>query len=329
MRAAASHRLIAGLIASAVVMMVSPAGAAPRETPRLRGFPPKFHDPSTPIEADDVWHVFVTGNGIETRTSRDLKQWAEGKPVFETPPAWHRELVPENRGHLWAPDIIRRGDRYLLYYSVSSWGKNVSAIGLASNVTLDPNDPKYLWKDEGPVIRTSGKEDYNAIDPQILAASDGRLWMVFGSFWSGIQLVELDPESGLRHPERSRVRRIAWNETIEAAAILERGGYYYLFVNWGLCCRGLESTYEIRVGRGNSVTGPFLDKSGNDLATGGGSLLTGFGDDEIGPGHPCFVTQDGRTVMFYHYYDRKRRGFASIGYSRLAWTRDGWPELAK
>ncbi|MEO5912937.1 MAG: arabinan endo-1,5-alpha-L-arabinosidase [Luteolibacter sp.] len=287
---------------------------------------PRFHDPSTPIRQGDIWYCFSTGNGISTRTSTDLKTWKDAGTVFKEFPVWHREVIPDHRGYLWAPDVIHRSDRYLLYYSVSGWGKNVSAIGIASSPTLDPKDPAYQWKDEGIVVR-SGKDDpYNAIDPQLFADPNGSLWMVFGSFWTGIQLIELDPKTGLRHAEHRKVHQLAWNESIEAPALLKRGDYYYLFVNWGLCCRGLKSTYEIRIGRSKKITGPYLDATGNELATGGGTLFLKSEGDRVGPGHASFIQEKDETRMFFHYYDKQRGGFATIGDLPIHWADDGWPK---
>ncbi len=191
------------LVSSA--LLACNASAAPPD--RGIGKSPRFHDPSTPIRQGSTWVVFATGNGILTRYSQDLKTWTEGEPVFKKFPAWHKEVVPSQKGHLWAPDIIRRGDRYLLYYSVSGWGKNTSAIGLASSPTLDPKSRDYQWKDEGIVIRSNDKDRYNAIDPQLFADPDGSLWMVFGSFWTGIQLIELDPKTGMRKGAKSNSSR--------------------------------------------------------------------------------------------------------------------------
>ncbi|MES2476563.1 MAG: arabinan endo-1,5-alpha-L-arabinosidase [Verrucomicrobiota bacterium] len=287
---------------------------------------PRFHDPSTPILQGKTWFCFSTGNGISIRTSPDLKKWTNAGSVFEKLPAWHREIVPDHKGYLWAPDVIRLGDRYGVYYSVSGWGKNTSAIGLVSSPTLDPADPAYQWRDDGIVIRSTDRSSFNAIDPQLFANTDGRLWMLFGSFWSGIQMIELDPKSGLRHPQRQKVRQLAWNQSIEAPALLKHGDFYYLFVNWGLCCRGVKSTYEIRIGRSREITGPYLDADGNDLATGGGTLFLGNVGERIGPGHPAFIEQGDLTRMFYHYYDRSRNGFSSIGSFPLRWTDDAWPK---
>ncbi|MES2922434.1 MAG: arabinan endo-1,5-alpha-L-arabinosidase [Verrucomicrobiota bacterium] len=316
-----SLRIVATLLLSG--LLAGPALAAPPERKFERS--PRFHDPSTPIRQGATWVVFATGNGILTRYSEDLKTWTQGEPVFKEFPAWHKEIVPSQKGHLWAPDVIRSGDRYLLYYSVSGWGKNTSAIGLASSPTLDPKSPDYRWKDEGIVIQSTDKSPYNAIDPQLLADSDGSLWMVFGSFWTGIQLIELDPKTGFRQGDK--IQQLAWHDSIEAAALLKHGGYYYLFVNWGLCCRGVNSTYEIRIGRSKKITGPYLDANGDNLATGGGTVFLKSDGDRIGPGHPAFISGDGNTRMFYHYYDRARGGAPTLGEVTLKWADDGWPKL--
>jgi arabinan endo-1,5-alpha-L-arabinosidase len=103
------------------------------------------HDPSI-MRQDDWYYVFSTniaretGGFIPCRRSRDLLTWEKCGFVFATIPDWARESVPRAKG-LWAPDVSRVGDRYLLYYSVSSFGSNHSAIGLATNTTLDPAAP--------------------------------------------------------------------------------------------------------------------------------------------------------------------------------------------
>ena len=147
---------------------------------------------------DEYW-VFYTGRGVPSYRSRDLVKWERGPAVFKAAPEWIAKVVPENRNmQYWAPDIIKLGDRYLLFYSVSSMGKMTSAIGLATNPTLDPDDPAYHWTDQGFVVRTQDGDGYNAIDPAAFRDSDGSLWMTFGSYWSGIKLIQLDPQTGKR-----------------------------------------------------------------------------------------------------------------------------------
>lgn len=321
-------RTSTALVAITTAALVLPLEAQPPERVRReRGFPVGFHDPSTPVRIGNHWWIFSTGRGVATRRSSDLKKWREGRPVFKEFPAWHKEVVPSQRGHLWAPDVIEHRGTYRLYYSVSSFGKQTSAIGLATCGSLELKRPGNHWKDRGIVVRSGDESPYNAIDPQIFVDANQRHWMAFGSFWKGIHLVELDPDTGKVHPKRGEFHHLAWNESIEAPAIMKRGRYHYLFVNWGLCCRGLKSTYEIRVGRSRSVTGPYLDKDGNDMATGGGTLLKGFQEHELGPGHPAFIEEFRDVRMFYHYYDRRYRGFSTLGHATLKWSKDGWPEL--
>ena len=144
-------------LGGAIALMGAPAPTGPTH------WRSTVHDPSTIVRSGGEYWLFSTGQGIRSWRSRDLTQWEEGPRVFESPPAWTTNAVPGFRGHIWAPDIIRSGERWLLYYSVSTWGKNTSAIGLATNPTLDPADPRYAWVDEGPVIQSVAGDDFNAI----------------------------------------------------------------------------------------------------------------------------------------------------------------------
>ncbi|MGC4016570.1 MAG: arabinan endo-1,5-alpha-L-arabinosidase [Luteolibacter sp.] len=288
----------------------------------------KVHDPSTIVRCGKLSWFFSTGQGIKSFSSTDLVNWNEGPPVFKTFPAWHDALVPGNRGYLWAPDVIQRSGRYWLYYSVSTFGKNTSAIGLVSSPTLDPADPQYGWKDEGMVVRSERGNDYNTIDPAVHLTKDGKPWMTFGSFWSGIQLLELDPATGLAKKD-AKPKRIAWNQQIEAPALIHHGDDYYLFVNWGLCCKGTSSTYEIRMGRSRTIGGPYVDKDGRDLATGGGTLFLKSDGRYIGPGHFAEVDGFPGTRFSFHYYDGEVNGMSKLGIRDLTWSKDGWPEAGK
>ncbi len=275
----------------------------------------------------EYW-LFSTGNGICSFRSTNLADWKAGPPVFAAPPAWTREVVPGFRGYFWAPDVIRVGRRFLLYYSVSTWGKNTSAIGLASNPTLDPAAPDFKWTDHGLVLRSWPSNQFNAIDPAAFQDSDGTLWMAFGSFWSGIQLIQLDPATGLRLAHDEGVRPLAFHSSIEAPFLHRRGDAYYLFVNWGQCCRGTNSTYEIRVGRSRTLGGPYVDRQGAPLLENGGSLVLATSGTRVGPGHAGIVTEQGVQRLSFHYYDAARRGAPTLGLRRLDWDAEGWPVVA-
>jgi arabinan endo-1,5-alpha-L-arabinosidase len=304
--------------------------ALPLEQSASRGVVTR--DPSSIVKCKDEYWVFHTGRGVPTFRSKDLVKWERGPAVFQTAPEWIAKTVPENRNmSYWAPDIIKVGDRYLLYYSVSSFGKMTSAIGLATNPTLDPSDPAYKWTDQGIVVQTQegqAGDAYNAIDPAVFQDRDGSLWMPFGSYWTGIKLIQLDPQTGKRIAPDSKMTSLAYNESIEAAHISRHDDYYYLFVNWGSCCQGTKSTYNIRVGRSKTVTGPYVDKAGVDMLKSGGSVfLPNANGPLIGPGHANTLSANGKTWFTSCFEGNLNMGGkATLAIMPLRWTADGWPE---
>lgn len=286
----------------------------------------RLHDPSTIVEgAEDGFWCFSTGHGVSILRRPEEGRWDRIGSIFDrgARPEWHAEVVPENRGHLWAPDVIRVGDRWLVYYSVSSFGRNTSAIGLASRGELDPDDPEEDWRDDGMVIRSRGDDSFNAIDPAVIM-DDGRLWMSFGSFWEGIMLVELDPETGLMKDPEEEPAQLARAPEIEAPFIHKEGDWYYLFVNWGKCCRGEDSTYEIRVGRSREITGPYVDRDDAPMTEGGGTLVLDTEGRFIGPGHASIFENGGEEWLVHHFYDGEDRGRSKLRLVELEW-REGWP----
>jgi len=317
------------MLLQVAILFLCSATLCVAESPEEFQGEPWTHDPSTIIKCKSEYWVFATGRGILSRRSPDLQTWRAGPRIYSNAPAWTTNAVPANRGILWAPDIIEISNRYLLYYAVSSWGSQTSAIGLASNPTLDPGDPNYGWTDKGLVIRSSPRENFNAIDPSVMRDHEGRLWLAFGSYWSGIKLVELDPTTGLRRQTNSTIYALAWKNAIEAASMHEHEGWFYLLVNWDHCCLGTNSTYNIRVGRSRAVTGPYLDKDGVDMLKGGGSLLLGRQGRLFGPGHAGFLTDRGTNWFSFHYYDGERQGAATLAVRRLSWDSGKWPVVER
>lgn len=290
--------------------------------------PLHVHDPSTIITEQGQRRFLSTGVGLSLMREQERDRWTRESSIFSAGamPAWHAREVPENKGNLWAPDIIKRGSLYYVYYSVSSFGKKRSAIGLVTGKTLDPQSKTWHWQDRGPVITSDQKDRYNAIDPAIYAEASGdQLWMTYGSFWDGIFLVELDPKSGLRKEPKKAPLHLAHAPEIEAAFLCKHQAYYYLFVNWGKCCRGIDSTYEIRVGRSSKITGPYLDDAGVDMRKGGGTLVIDSVGDYVGPGHASIFTKDGKEFLAHHYYDRRLRGDSRLRLLPLTWNKLQWP----
>lgn len=283
------------------------------------------HDPSTVIECDGKYYCYGTGRGVSTMTSSNGFDWQRGGRVFDRVPDSVHQYCPKNDGAgVWAPDVIKLNGEYYLYYSISSWGQFVSAVGLMTSPTLDPNSPNYKWTDRGMIVHSSEGEKLNAIDPGVCHAPDGTLWICYGSYHGNIELVELDPKTGLRIATNSPVSIISSQS--EASDIIYHDGYYYLFVNHGSCCQGTNSTYNIRVGRSQKVTGPYLDRHGEDMAEGAGTLFLAAEGNNIGPGHFGLLMDDGVEKFSCHYEGVVGRGGRSILDIRpLLWTLDGWP----
>jgi arabinan endo-1,5-alpha-L-arabinosidase len=280
------------------------------------------------IRQGDTYYLFSTGAGIPIRTSQDMIHWTDAGQVFASTPGWARAKVPRATS-IWAPDISFEAGQYRLYYAVSTFGGKRSVIGLATNATLDPSDPAYRWVDRGEVIASRPKgTDYNAIDPNLAVDGRGRTWLAFGSQWSGIKLVRIDPATGMptgRHPKLRSLASRPDGHPIEAPFLLARGGYSYLFVSFGVCCMGTSSTYKIMVGRSRSITGPYRDRGGRLMTEGGGTLVLDGNARYRGPGHNEVLADGGRDDLVYHTYDVQDAGIATLQVRPLSWTADGWP----
>ncbi len=302
-----------------------------------------IHDPALIIDDDGTWYVYSTGlvnreNGgtIQVWSSADDgTTWAYRGTIWDEIPAWIDEhfadgALPDN---LWAPEIYEHDGTYYLYYSASRFGTDTSVTALATSPTLDPEDPDYGWVDQGPVISSpvTGLPDgkaFNAIDAGIVEDEDGTPYLAIGSFWYGIFLVPIEwpsgkPVDGWQARTVHLADRMMEGNPIEAPYIVHRDGYYYLFVSFGFCCRGADSTYQVAVGRAEQVTGPYLDAEGRDLADGGGTIVLDRHGAVVGPG--------GQSVfgdyLAFHYYDASNTTaphIPTLGLQRLDWV-DGWP----
>lgn len=295
------------------------------------------HDPVMAKEGAR-YYLFSTGPGITFYSSANMLDWKPEGRVFAGEPAWAKRAAPTFNGHIWAPDIQHHDGKYLLYYSVSGFGKNSSGIGVTTNITLDPRAPGYKWQDQGMLLQSvPGRDLWNAIDPNIVEDDQGAGWMAFGSFWSGIKLVRLDGSwTHLAEPQEwhsiARRERPAFTPDgaagaaeIEGPFIFRKNGWYYLFASWGLCCRGKDSTYNVVIGRSRAVTGPYLDRDGKDMAQGGGSLVIKGDKDWQGVGHNSAYSFDGHDYLVLHAYETADHYLQKLKILEMKWDADGWP----
>ena len=283
------------------------------------------HDPSTVILHAGRYYTYGTGNGLPMLTSEDGWTWQRRGTLMSALPGGKPgpEVLARGGNNTWAPDVIHIGDQFFVYYSAPGTQPK-SAIGLLIGRTLDPDSPDYRWEDGGPVAWSDGVEDSNAIDPGVLLAPDGRLWLTYGSYFGYIRLVELDPKTGKRLDPRKPPLDIAINS--EASIPIYHDGWYYLLVTHGSCCQGANSTYNIRVGRSRKVTGPYLDNMGVDMIEGGGKLFAGSRGRHVGPGHFGLLDLGQGVQKFSLHYeaDLDRGGISVLDIRPLLW-RDGWP----
>lgn len=360
---------VAFVLAIAGTSLAAHASAQPSQAPPtgpVTDVP--IHDPVL-TRQDGSYYLFGTGRGIAAWASDDLESWRRLDPVFNDAPAWVAPMLPEFRNHIWAPDIFEHGGTYYLYYSVSAFGRNTSAIGVATNATLDPSDASFRWVDHGMVVQSvPGRDMWNAIDPHLVLDEEGTPWMSFGSHWDGIKLVKMDttltsiaePQEWWTIAARHRYwklderdagdsanpelnyenlyseRLVAMNQAsfssaVEAPTIFRKDGWYYLFVSWDRCCRGVNSTYKVVVGRARDIRGPYVDREGESMVHGGGTLVVdGYASSErwAAGGHNDVVTFDGVDYLVFHAYDATDEGRSKLLVREIQWDEHGWPTVA-
>jgi arabinan endo-1,5-alpha-L-arabinosidase len=296
-------------------------------TGRLR----QVHDPVM-IKDGETYYLFHTGNGIGVRKSADMLAWVQAFPasVFSRVPDWALEKIP-GATNIWAPDVSYFNGKFHIYYSVSTFGSNRSVIGLVTNTTLDFEAEGFEWVDEGLVVESTGAENYNCIDANLIMDAEGIPWLSFGSFWSGIKMRRLDFATGKTSNEDettySLAQRFVNDGSVEAPFIVRHGDYYYLFVSFDFCCRGTDSTYHVMVGRSESITGLYLDRDGLEMTRGGGTQVTFPTERWKGPGHCAVYHEAGIDYLVYHSYDAESQGAPTLRIAQITWDEEGWPSI--
>lgn len=268
---------------------------------------PYIHDPSTVVECDGKYYTFGTGGG--GLISDDGWNWRSGG------------VRP---GGGVAPDAIKIGDRYLVVYAASDRSSNLryhSRVYAMWNKTLDPDSPDFGYSEPVDIGGSNGYEDCDGIDPGLMMGPDGRLWLVYGTYFGYLRIVELSPESA--EPVGDPVDVAL---SCEAGEMMYNDGWYYLLATHGTCCSGVNSTYEIIVGRSKSPTGPYVDNVGRDMIHGGGKLLLASEPRRIGAGHfGRFIVSEGVEKMSFHFEgDLDRSGRSVLAMRPLMW-KNGWP----
>ncbi|TYP79070.1 family 43 glycosylhydrolase [Paenibacillus methanolicus] len=276
------------------------------------------HDPAYIVENGTTW-VFSTGQGIQVLYSSNGTSFTRGIQVFATEPAWWSQYVPNHtKLDVWAPDIYYYNGKYHLYYSISSFGSNTSAISLITCTSIAKGD----WVDQGVVVSSNSSSTYNAIDPNVFADKNGNLFMAFGSWFAGIYITAIDKNT--MKPTGNSYRVATKSGGIEGASVIYNGstGYYYLFVSIGNCCQGTNSTYKVAVGRSTSVFGPYYAKDGTSMLNGGATVIDSGNAAWIGPGGQDVPSTN---LIVRHAYSAADNGNPKLLISDLYWDSSGWP----
>ena len=294
---------------------------------------------STPeiIRDGDTYYMYVMTEKVWVKKSDDLRVWKGAAIAFDKadkkfPFSWMEKEVP---GYgLWCPGIYEMNGKYYLYYALSTGGSQHSAICLAVNETLDVTSKKYKWVDKGVVLHSYVGDDFNAIDPQLFIDQDGISWLVYGSYWSGIKMRRVDPETGYldeSHPEVYSIARNAPRSSedsagaIEAPYIVYKDGYYYLFCATGRMNVG---EYSNHVGRSENVTGPYVDSKGREMMDGYAEIVTQDTETiSLCAHNSVFHDFDGQWYMVCEYFTAVEE-HSHMLISTIVWTEDGWPTTA-
>lgn len=273
----------------------------------------------TVIKGDDgYFYLYATEDirNMPIHRSKDLVNWESVGTVFtkETRPTF------EPKGGLWAPDINKIGDGYVLYYSMSRWGGEwTCGIGVAT--AEKPEDP---FTDRGMMFRSSDIGVQNSIDPFYIE-ENGKKYLFWGSF-RGIYGIELSPD-GLAVAQGAVKKQIA-GTAYEGTYIHKRNGYYYLFASTGTCCEGLKSTYQTVVGRSDNLWGPYVDKKGSPMLENNHEILIHKNKDFVGTGHNAELVADknGDDWVLYHGVSVANPSGRVLLLDKVIW-KEGWPTV--
>lgn len=313
-----------GLLATAGCTSWGPADLGTFTNPVIAA---DWPDPAIYCE-NGVFYSVATGLAT-VRTSTNLIDWTDTK-IDPLSPAARAKLLSISK-NLWAPCVVKLEGRWVLYISLFISDPDCRVEALVSDSPTGP------FEYAGEVVNGKAVGIQNTIDPFVVKAEDGKVWMFVGSCADGIHRVELTADGLAAKPDAKYVhvagrrnpgRRI-WGEpgTWEGSYLLKRNGWWYFFFSGGIYC---DHTYHLMVGRSRTIDGVFVNREGQPLTAGQAKpiLLSDKGDKFFGPGHngEVFTSEDGRDFMFFHSHDTAfPQDARPTLLQELKWGADGWP----
>lgn len=303
------------------------------------------------------------------------------------PEAWSNSTSDYDlSGNMWAPDILYNEvlGKYCMYLSVNGPNYNSSIVmctaddidgpytyvdtivysGFTASNVNQTDVPKVLGQnpDISRYLNSSGAWNAaygtNAIDPCVFYDESGNLWMIYGSWFGGLYMLELDENTGLRdytvtYSTTTNVSD-AYMGKKAAGGYYQSGegpyieymkapnsnkGYYYLFISYGYF--NSNGGYNMRVFRSENPDGPYVDQNGNS------AIYSTYGDSNIGgtigerlmsnyqwncnsrpnkaQGHnSALMDDDGKLYVIYHNKFDDAYGFHEVRVHQMFINEDGW-----
>jgi arabinan endo-1,5-alpha-L-arabinosidase len=281
-----------------------PFPAQPSDAPAAieRDFP----DPDLILAGDGLFYAYASGHRdqdgllrLSLSRSRDLRSWTEPFDPLAGAPGWAR---PGAVG--WAPHVVARDGRYLLFYAIAEGPEGTDRYGIGVASAADPAGP---FRGEGRL--DTGDADVN-IDPMVFEdPASGRAYLYWGR--NGVIAArELTADLHGFAPGSEVADVLApmpgrpFESVVEAPFVVASKGFYYLFYSGDDCCE--RPHHAVMVARSRAPLGPFERLGDMPGREGDGRVLEASGRWQA-PGH-CSVLRDagGRWWIAYHAIDAKR-----------------------
>jgi beta-xylosidase len=265
-----------------------------------------FPDPFV-LRVGSVYYAYATNvrsNNVPVLRSTDLAIWEKLGDALPLLPKWARS----GASLTWAPSVLPRGHRYVLYFTARDHASDRQCIGRA---IADAPDGKF--KDDSPRPFICQADLGGSIDPSPFVDEDSSAWLLWKNdgnccglsvgLW--IQQLSDDGLSLVGRPVELLRHDRAWEAPlIEGPSMLKHGGRYYLFysANW------YESAdYAVGYAVAEAITGPYRKMTTD------GPLFAGRGDVAGPGGQEFFRDVKGNLWMAYHAWDARFVGYAKLG----------------
>lgn len=288
-------------------------------------------------EKGEFWSFSTCRRVLHSVDGCEWEKWSDG---IIRKPTWgneHFAAAGKSGAELWAPDVVKIGDKWIYYYSISDFGY-AAGIGYATADEIGgpyTDHGRLFWSEE------TGEEEsvgiLSSIDQQIIFGDDGHVYMVLGSF-SKIWMIQLTDDglglyNGYEYQRQNKIL-IASNR-FEGSWIFKRGDYWYYMGSAGTCCSGKDSTYRVRVGKSKSLFGPYVDSDGkrmDALNEENGDLVVWAkksNENTIAPGHNSVIKDDAGDYWWYGhcFYDYDAFRTRHLAMDKLLWDENDMPYI--